>query len=489
MKTSQLGNAIRRGSKWLLAGNVGSQILQFISGIVLARLLVPSDFGMLVTVQIFTGIAGFLAGGGMGQALVRAKVANELHFNVVFTLQIIIGVLIYCFFFLIAPYFSQWFNHELYEDLLRVSAITFLLRPFANIPTSILSRKLDFKFLAIVNITKLIFASILSITMAYFGFEVWSLVFGGLLGSILSIALLLAFTRWRPKFVFRKEIANEFGKYGIKYSVNDVLGHIYKQIANFMISRSLGPSMVGLFNKADSLNQIPRSTINSAIYQPVLRGLAQEQENIDKSKYIFFRTIMLVSVYTMPFYVLLWWIAEPFITFVYGPNWTPAAEPLQILALTGLLLIGNPSGAVIAAQNKLGREIFINIEAIILLFLGCYIGLDYQLKGIAYAILITHIYSSFRIFSLANSALGSKYKQLLLALIPAYTLCGILFFTLLLIDYLLIFQIHQIHPALYLSVMSIIGGTVYILSFLFIPIKSLEPEVNRWKSVLIKSNA
>ena len=98
-----LGDSIRHGAKWLLGGNLASQVLQFGFGIVLARLLVPADFGVLVTVQIFTGLAGFIAGGGTGQALVRAKEAKHEDFQVVFTLQLLIGLLIYTVFFLMAP--------------------------------------------------------------------------------------------------------------------------------------------------------------------------------------------------------------------------------------------------------------------------------------------------------------------------------------------------------------------------------------------------
>jgi len=140
-----VGQSIRSGAKWLFAGNIGNQILQFGFGVVLARILVPGDFGMLVTIQAFTGLAGFIAGGGMGQALVRAKEATEYDFQVIFTMQLIIGCFIYMCFFLIAPFFAAEFDNPLYQDLLRVSAISFLIRPFTNIHTSWLSREMRFK--------------------------------------------------------------------------------------------------------------------------------------------------------------------------------------------------------------------------------------------------------------------------------------------------------------------------------------------------------
>ena len=137
-----LGDSIRHGAKWLLAGNIAGQALQFGFGIVLARLLVPADFGALVTVQIFTGLAGFIAAGGTGQALIRAKEAKHEDFQVVFTIQLMVGILIYAAFFVAAPYFARWYGQPLYRDLFRVSAISFLLRPFLNMPNVWLTREM-----------------------------------------------------------------------------------------------------------------------------------------------------------------------------------------------------------------------------------------------------------------------------------------------------------------------------------------------------------
>ena len=98
-----LGNSIRAGTRWLTAGSVGRQVLQFAVGVILARLLVPADFGFIVTIQIFTGLASLMASGGTGEALVQAKEVTERHYQVAFTVQITIAVVIYLGFFAAAP--------------------------------------------------------------------------------------------------------------------------------------------------------------------------------------------------------------------------------------------------------------------------------------------------------------------------------------------------------------------------------------------------
>jgi len=167
-----LAQSIRESSKWLVGSNVTSQALQFAIGIALARLLVPADFGMIVTIQIFTGFVGLIASGGMGQALIRAKEAREADFQVVFSVQLAIGVIIYTAFFTIAPWFAEWFGSPLYQDLLRVSAISFLMRPFLNLHNIWLQREMRFKETSLVGLASALLSGIVSIAMAVMGYGV-----------------------------------------------------------------------------------------------------------------------------------------------------------------------------------------------------------------------------------------------------------------------------------------------------------------------------
>ena len=130
---------------------------------------------MLVTIQIFTGFVSLIASGGMGQALIRAKEASERDFQVVFSMQLAIGALIYLAFFLIAPWFAAWFHDPAYRNLLRVSALSFLIRPFLNVQNVWLHREMRFKEAAVVGLATALLTGIVSIAMAASGFGVWSL--------------------------------------------------------------------------------------------------------------------------------------------------------------------------------------------------------------------------------------------------------------------------------------------------------------------------
>ncbi|MDP1680577.1 MAG: lipopolysaccharide biosynthesis protein [Burkholderiales bacterium] len=414
-----LGDSIRGGARWLFFGSVGGQILAFGFGIALARLLAPEDFGMVATIQIFTGLAGFVAAGGMGQALVRAKEVEQADYDLLFTLQLLIGAGIFLMFFLVAPWFAEWYHMPIYADLLRVMAISFLVRPFYNVPSNILFRAMDFKSKTLVGLTCSLVYSIMSLIMALLGYGPWSLIISSLMSPLIGIFMLARFAHWRPGLSFDFRRAREIVRYGYLVSANNIVSYIRGQISNFALSRLLGPGAVGLFNKADSLSQQPLGLISGAVYEPVMRAIAKSQDNLDLVKYLYLRTIKLVCLYTFPAYVLLSWLAQDLILFLFGAKWLDSATPLSILAIAGLFMcLGHPAGALLAAINRLGRELVVQVTSVAVLALGLAIGLQYGLVGAAWALVATHVVSALHISWVASRELGIKLSAILATTIP-----------------------------------------------------------------------
>jgi O-antigen/teichoic acid export membrane protein len=480
-----LGQSIRTGVKWLIIGNTGNRIMDFAFGVILARLLVPADFGLIVTIQVFTGVVSMLTSGGMGQALIRAKDVTANDFNAVFTLQLVLGILIYLGFFLAAPWFADFFENPLYEDLLKVSALSFMMRPFAYMHGSWLNREMNFKSRSLIEIKSGVVTGISSVLMAWAGMGVWSLTLSGLVGGLVRIIMLARVTALSLSLNFDTAIMRKHGTYGSRIVANDILGHLKNEGVKLILSKLAGPSILGLFNKADSLHRLPYWMFAQPVAQPVFRAMSKVQDDLDQTKYMFYRVITLLMVYILPFYVGLWWVAEPFIGVVYGEQWLPAAEPLRILALAGVFyIIGRPCGVLLMAQNRLIQEMIAQAAILVFTLSACIIGLNWGLEGVSWSVLGGQVFATTYLYILAYRTIPTRLIDLVRAIAPGLKLNTLLFLVLAFTDSLTD-GLRTSNPSLYLLLMVIPAPLVYMAAFLLLPIPALQSESVRWRQKII----
>jgi O-antigen/teichoic acid export membrane protein len=339
-----------------------------------------------------------------------------------------------------------------------------------------------FKIITVIGLIGQITASSVSIVLAIMEMGPWALVLGGLAGATINALMLLIYTRWVPRVGFQWRTVRRLGNYGAKMTLNNIIIYLRQQINNLIISHQLGPAQLGLYNKAMSLSEIPSKTIVGSLYETVFRALSKEQEDLDRSRYIYFRSIELVSVYTFPVYIGLIWLSEPFIVAVYGQKWVDSALPLKIIACVGFFrCLTMISGAAVAAQNRLGKELLIQAESWFLLVTGCVLGLHWGIVGVAYGILPSIVYLSLRLSRLANRCLNADLRDLVNCLKPALLLNTSMSILLFITSSLLPDSLHSAQPVLYMLIMGGIGGLSYTLLFLYAPIPALATESLRWR--------
>jgi len=475
-----LGQSIRRGIMWTFAGNAGTQVLNFAVGIVLARVLAPSDFGIIATIGIFTGIAGFIAGGGIGDALVRADDVAKLDYDIAFTMQLLVGFSIFAFFFVTAPAIAAWYDAPAYSAVLRVSALSFLMRPFIMTPTSVLYREMRFKPLTAINLAVLGASSCVSIGLAYAGHGVWSLLLGGIAGSCVNIALLVLVTRWRPSLSRDYARGRRLARYGALSSLGNFLVHLRNQASLFIVSRTLDAHALGLFNKSNQFSQIPHSLVTGPVYQVTFRALASTSDNRDLNQYLYLRSITLVMLYAVPPFVAMIWMAEPIIRILYGEKWADCAPLLVYFAAFGpLLAMESLAGCVLAARDWLGREMLVQIAQLGVVSLGTVAGIPYGLEGMCAGVCLAALYGCVHLSWLASCCLNLPVRKIIAA--PLVPLCyGLALLALWAgLD-------HQLHlrdslptPA-YVAVLLAAGAVLYLGLFLCWPAPALAAERARW---------
>jgi len=481
-----LGQSIRSGVKWLFLGNVGSRILEFAFGIALARLLVPEDFGMLVTISVFTGLAGMVMSGGMGQSLIRAKDATEQDFDAVFTMQLSLSIVIYIGFFFAAPLIGKYFQNPLYEDLLRISTLVFLMRPFAFMRNAWLNREMSFKKRSLTGFIAGAITGISSVLMAWSGMGVWSLVLSGLLGALSTNIMLALITPLKLHLNFDFATMRKHSAYGFKITTNDFLSYLTRESKNLILSKLAGPGFLGIFNKSESLGRITNDLIMPATMQPVFRAMSKIQDDLDQTKYLFYRAVTLLMVYTLPFYVGIWWVAGPFIEVVYGEKWLAVTEPLRILVMAGLFFnLMFPCGVLLDAQNRLTQEMVVLIARLFVVTAACLIGLQWGYEGVAWGIVFSYLFSASTMYYLVYRTIPTRLADLLKAVTPGLVLNSLLFGFLAGVHFALS-GLKGTAPATYLMLMAISGAMFYGTIFLLIPLPQIRDEADRWRQKLAR---
>lgn len=477
-----LGQSIRSGAKWLALGKLGNRLLEFAFGVILARLLTPADFGMVATIAVFTGFVGMFTAGGMGQSLIRANQADEADFTAVFTLQLAMGGLVYAGFFFAAPYIADYLHDPIYTDLIRVAALSFLLRPFYVMRNAWLTRRMDFKSRTKVAVVSGVFTGVVASTMAWFGFGVWSLILSGLATGLLQNVWLARLVPITPRLNPSTTIMRRHTRYGAKIVANDFLTYLRAEGKTLLLSKIAGPAVVGLFNKAESLARLPNQLLMQPVMEPMFRALSKTQDDLGESRRLFYRAVTLLTVYTTPLYLILGWVAEPFILVVYGEKWVAAADAMRVLCIMGPFLnVMLPASVLLAAQNRLGRVMLAQGINLPLVLGACWLGwIQAGLAGAAWGYLLTQGIMTLHFYWYAQQAVGGRLGDLVAAIAPGLALCGLVGAALFALDQLVQTWRHSLTP-LYLVLMGAGGLTAFTLSFFTLPLTAVRGEAEGWR--------
>jgi O-antigen/teichoic acid export membrane protein len=350
--------------------------------------------------------------------------------------------------------------------------------------TSWLNREMDFRTRTIISMITGIVTGISSILMALAGMGVWSLVYSGLLGGVVRNLMLARVTPLRLRPNFDLSVMRRHGAYGSKIVANDMLGHLRREGLKLVLSKLAGPAFIGLYNKADSLHRLPYWTLGQPVAQPLFRAMAKVQDNLDKTKYMYYRAVSLLMVYVLPFFIGLIWVAEPFVNVVYGPKWEAAGRPLAIMAYAGIFyIIARPCGAVLMAQNRLGQQMAAQFAVLIVTLAACVAGLEWGLEGASWGWVFSQVFAAVVLYWLVYRLLPTRLGDLLQAMAPGLLLNGLLLTTLAVTDKIS-GNLLTTSPLIYMLLMAGTGSLVYATSFLFLPIPALASESQRWSRTL-----
>lgn len=321
------------GLVWSSIDKLLTVLVQFILGIVLARLLLPEDYGLIGMIAIFIAISQSLVDSGFFTALVQKKNVNQTDYSTIFFFNIIIGCLLYSILFFCARFIADFYETKLLIDIIKVVGLNVIIVSTTIVHKAFITTKIDFKTLAIINITSAISGGVIGIYMALNNYGVWALVYQSLVKSLVMAILYWVLNEWKPILVFDKKSFNSLFGFGSKLMLSELLKIIFKNIYLIIIGKIYSAEELGYFTRATLFKQIPSTLVTTILQSVTFPVLVKVIDQELKVKNILERSVKLTGFVLFPVIMILLFFSEPIILTLLTNKWLPTVILLQILSL------------------------------------------------------------------------------------------------------------------------------------------------------------
>ena len=387
-------------------------------GLVLARLLTPSEYGIMAILTIFIAVSNSIVDSGFSNALIRKTDAKQVDYNTVFLFNLVVSGLLYVVLFFAAPSISVFFKEPLLVEVMRVIGWVLVINALAIIPRTLFVKEVNFKTQTKVSLIASISSGVVGISMALAGMGVWSLVGQQLSRQLLNTLFLWIYCKWRPVWEFSIQSFKELFGFGSKLLLSGLLDTVFKEIYSLVIGRCYTSAQLGQYTRANQFNQIFSSNLTTVIQRvsyPVLSSIQDEPERLREAYRKVIKSTMLISFACM---LGLAAVAKPLIILLIGEKWLPAVGFLQIICFSGMLYPLHAINLNIL-QVKGRSDLFLKLEiikkiiAVGPLVLGVLFSIEYMLWGSVCTSFIAYFLNSYYSANLINYPTKEQIKDIL----------------------------------------------------------------------------
>lgn len=337
MADSSLKRKTVVGVAWSAVERFSAQGIQFVFNILIARILMPEDYGVVAMLGIFIAVAQAFIDSGFGSALVHKQDRTEDDFSTVFYFNLAVSVFFFAVLWLSAPAIASFYKTPLLTEVTRAISCTLIINAFRAIHETQLRIRLDFKTRGIITIICTAAIGVVGLWMAYKGYGVWALVAQSIVGSILRTVLMWAFVKWRPRFVFSVKSFKELFSFGSKILATGLFDTIYGNIYSILIGKIFNPASLGKYNRAESFATFPSSNLYSVIQAVSYPVLCSVQDDTERLRECFRKFVRMACYITFPAMIGLAAVADPFVRVVLTDKWADIIPLMQILCFSLVL--------------------------------------------------------------------------------------------------------------------------------------------------------
>lgn len=411
------------GLSWSFIDSISGQGIQFIVGIILARMLTPREFGLIGMITIFIAVSESFINSGFSSALIRKKECTQADYSTVFFYNLTAGAIFFTILLFSAPAISGFFKEPELKPIIQVLGAVLIIDSATIIQRTILTKQINFKLQTRISVIAALGSGVMAIGMAYSGFGVWSLVAQRLCKQAINSFLLWLWNKWKPIAVFSRQSFRELFGFGSKLLASGLIDTIYRNVYYLIIGKFFSAKELGYYTRADQFNALPSQSLTGVIGRvsyPILSSIQDDANRLKASYQQLIRSTMFITFILM---VGMAAVAEPMVVGLIGEKWKPSIIYLQMLCFTGMLY---PLHALNLnmLQVKGRSDLFLRLEvikkilAVPVIVIGIFWGIRVMIAGMMLNSVIALYINSYW----SGRMIGYPFRQQISDILPSFSL-------------------------------------------------------------------
>ena len=405
---------------WMAIQKYSTMFIQFVSGIILARLLTPYDYGCIGMLTIFMVLAETFIDGGFGSALIQKKRPTQEDYSTIFFWNIFMAVVLYGVLYACAPAIARFYSIPLLKDVLRIQGLILFIYAFNIVQKNQLQKQLKFKMLSVITLISATLSLGVTIVMAYHGFGVWALVTQHILVAAIPAVAFWFFVKWRPQLIFSWKSFKELFSFGLFMFLTHLINQFSAQLQGLLIGRFYNASTMGYYSKAKRTEDLASQSISSVMTQVTYPLYAEMQDNKQAMSGAIKRITMTLAYFSFPLLFVLLLLAKPLFIILYSERWLQSVPYFQVLCVAGLA--GCLQSVNLQSISAIGKSKTMFVWTVVKRIVGIsavIFGLVFWgMKGLLVGVVFNYWFSYFVNISLVSKHIGYKWYQQVKDLLP-----------------------------------------------------------------------
>ena len=463
MQDKELSKKVFSGMKWKAIERFFLQFINAVTPMILARLLMPEDFGMIAILSVFISIAQTLVNNGLGNSIIQKKDSDDLDCSTVFYTQFAIAIICYGVLFVAAPFIAKLYKNPELSLMLRIMSLSIVISAIGAIQITVMKKNMQFQKSFAINTFATIVYGVVGIGLAYAGFGPWSLVWANLANGIALPLGAIFMVRWRPTLEFSFERLKSLFSYSWKLTVGWLIGTLHQDLYVLVVGKRFSATTLGYYNRAGSFPQIISKTVTEVVDGVMFPAMSQIQDDREKLRSITKTLLSMNSYILFPIFLGLSAVAKNLVTIILTEKWLPSVPMMQIVCVTYALASINNSNMQVF--NSMGRsDIFMKFElikrsiSIVLLVAVSFINI----YAVIIVLLLMAVLSNMMNAYQNKKLLGYAYKDIAKDTLPSFVMAAIMWICVMMIGMI------PMPAVLSLLCQIIVGVIVYLgLSVIF----------------------